>query len=313
MREAYYASLVTQFQALRAQLSVDPPPELVAALDKDHDIYVGNFGPKSRTFSVWSHRFRNTDPLPVQIAAMDQRNALKLLRVILRGKFIRRGHDLRERTSCWIWALLARLPDRGEMDYEDIGWVRELGKRAVLMMVSMAQMAALQEGVGDDLEGEDMEEDMEEEDNHLLCETEVDMDQVDAPDPLQEEEPTVSQSGTMGQPPANVEVDVDDQEADMDLDDGEVTDDSSDAGQLQADIAALKAQLLAKLENVASANDDFPDETKASSADAEAEGAIAAARAHANTRVTLNMILTVAGEFYGQTDLLEFRDPFPPV
>lgn len=33
-------------------------------------------------------------------------------------------------------------------------------------------------------------------------------------------------------------------------------------------------------------------------------------RAKANVRATLNMILTVAGEFYGQRDLLEFRDPF---
>ncbi|GAW26071.1 putative aspartyl-tRNA synthetase protein [Rosellinia necatrix] len=33
-------------------------------------------------------------------------------------------------------------------------------------------------------------------------------------------------------------------------------------------------------------------------------------RALVNERATLNMILTVAGEFYGQRDLLEFRDPF---
>ena len=35
-----------------------------------------------------------------------------------------------------------------------------------------------------------------------------------------------------------------------------------------------------------------------------------AARAQVNLRATLNMILTVAGEFYGQRDLLEFRNPF---
>lgn len=36
-------------------------------------------------------------------------------------------------------------------------------------------------------------------------------------------------------------------------------------------------------------------------------------RLELNMRVTLNMILTVAGEFYGQRDLLEFRNPFPAV
>lgn len=262
---------------------------------------MGKFGPKSRTFTTWSYRFRHTDPLPVQIAAMDQRSALRLLRVILGGKFIRRGYELKERTSRWIWALLARLPDRGEMDYEDIGWVRELGKRAVLMMISISHVAALQalqDDTEDGLEGEDVEED-----DHVLCDTEVDMDQVDVPDPVETEEPTALQCEAVDQLTANNEVDVDDQEVDMDLDDGEVTDDSSSAGNIQADIAAAKARLLAQLEDVA----------EAPSADAEAEGVIAATRTHANMRVTLNLILTVAGEFYGQTDLLEFRDPFSPI
>ncbi len=35
-----------------------------------------------------------------------------------------------------------------------------------------------------------------------------------------------------------------------------------------------------------------------------------AGRAAMNQRATLCMILTVAGEFYGQRDLLGFRDPF---
>lgn len=318
-REAYFNRLSSQFQALRAKLHRDPPAALVAALDNDHDIEVGGFGPRNSTFQVWSHRIRNTDPLPVQIAAMDRRNALKLLRIILGGKFIRRGYELRERTSRWIWSLLARLPDRGEMDYTEVGWVRELGKRAVLMMVPMTQMEALQERVDDDLEGEHIDSAAESE--TVVVEVEVD-DHDDpaaditsaAPGNQLNNPPTVSadaapqldiasQPGSIQQSKAEPKPD-DDGEMAMDLDDAEVSISSSSTSKMaQTDFEAAKARLLAQLEKT-----ETEDELKVKRLYEEQKE-----RALFNARATLNMILTVAGDFYGQRDLLEFRDPFPSV
>jgi predicted DNA binding CopG/RHH family protein len=108
---------------------------------------------------------------------------------------------------------------------------------------------------------------------------------------------------------------------DMDIDDGEVTDDEPPATaenkDIEADIAAAKARLLARLEE----NQQEEEQEPSGEADAddlqqnEASGGDGTtfdeARARVNMRATLNMILTVAGEFYGQRDLLEFRDPFP--
>lgn len=314
LQQSYFSTLISQFQALRDLLHADPPHELVAALDREHGSFVGDFGPRSKTFAVWNHRIRYTDPHPVQIAAMDKRNALKVLRIVLGGKFIRRGHELRERTSRWIWALLARLPDRGEMDYTEVGWVRELGKRAVLMMVSIAQMDALRDRVDDDLEGdgpgsEDGEEGILEE---------VVVDDQDEPSAEQHIQNGVSEqpgnetaatdaaaASTMGPDGA-----PDDGEIDMDLDDGEVSDASSTARDIQADIAAAKARLLQKLGSPE--QDSNPAvEPAAGLVQEEEDAALEKARVEANTRATLNMILTVAGELYGQRDLLEFRDPFP--
>ncbi|KAK4453336.1 hypothetical protein QBC34DRAFT_395331 [Podospora aff. communis PSN243] len=310
LRRAYFANLITQFEALRARLHDEPPAELVAALDGDHGIEVGGFGPRNRTFNIWDHRIRHTDPLPVQIAAMDRRNALKLLRVILGGKFIRRGYELRERTSRWIWALLARLPDRGEMDYAEIGWIRELGKRAVLMMVSMAHMEVLEDAV-DDLQGEEIEPDVEGE--AFLGEVEVNNgDEIDVQVPPHDAGNSTTKSPTDAVPQPATSPGTDDGEIDMDLDDGEVSDVSSGPRDIQADIAAAKARLLERLEEpvtmdiLAESNDNgqtAPDNHK--------QGPDVDDRARINARATLNMILTVAGEFYGQRDLLEFRDPFP--
>lgn len=269
------------------------------------------------------------------MAAFDRQGALRLLRVLLGGKFIRRGYELRSRTSRWIWALLARLPDSGEMDYAEVGWVRELGKRAVLMMVSMAQMEALQEEVEEDLEGEVNDNGEEEQEEEFLGELVVDEDA----------ERGVAVSTTTGPEQADtVEADyghgevADDQnehgEMDMDLDEGEVTDDEQPAiattsgnsnsnEDLAADIAAAKARLLARLEEGSGTKNENQPEQEQPEQDGNdldnEEGeweptensTVDEAEARANMRATLNMILTVAGEFYGQRDLLEFRDPFP--
>lgn len=312
LRKAYFASLTSQFLRLRALLHRAPPHSLVAALPRDHGTQVGSFGAKSWTFRVWTKRIRHTDPLPVQVAALDRQSVLKLLRVVLGGKFIRRGYELRERTSRWIWALLARLPDRGEMDYAEVGWVRELGKRAVLMMVSIAQMDALREEVEGDLDGE-MEGEGEVEEEEFAGEMVVADEE--------EEERMVCAEPKQPLTPAAVEKGADeDGEMDMNIDDGEVSDDDqpTTAGNkdIETDIAAAKARLLARLEGNA---DTAPEENAATDVDEDRqrgsdEGDAAIfddARARVNMRATLNMILTVAGEFYGQRDLLEFRDPFP--
>ena len=314
LQQSYFSILISQFQALRDLLHANPPHELVAALDREHGTFVGDFGPRSKTFAVWNHRIRYTDPQPVQIAAMDRRNALKVLRIVLGGKFIRRGHELRERTSRWIWALLARLPDRGEMDYTEVGWVRELGKRAVLMMVSIAQMDALRDRVDDDLEGD---EPGSEDGKEGILEEVV----VDDQDELSAEQPT--QNGVSEQPGSGTAVtdaaaapimdgdgEPDDGEIDMDLDDGEVSDAPSTARDIQADIAAAKARLLQQLSDPEQDNNPAVEPAAGLVKEGE-EAALEKARVEANTRATLNMILTVAGELYGQRDLLEFRDPFP--
>ncbi|KAK3954837.1 hypothetical protein QBC32DRAFT_335181 [Pseudoneurospora amorphoporcata] len=331
-REAYFASLMSQFSSLRNMLHQIPPQSLLSSLDKDHGYQVGSFGPKSWTFRVWTKRIRYTDPLPHQVAAMDRFGALKLLRVILGGKFIRRGCELRERTSRWIWALLARLPDRGEMDHTDIGWVRELGKRAVLMMVSIAQMAALKEKVEGDLEGAELAEDEVEEEVLAELEPDVDNEGVGRVDEEQVNnetrdqaakkegsEPTTTEdssnpanliteddsgSAKVEQQPQEQE-EAEEGEIDMDIDDGEVLDDDEGGPNpnppapskedAKAAMAAAKARLLAQIDDAAE--------------DQRREDELM--RQRLNMRATLNMILTVAGEFYGQRDLLEFRDPFP--
>ncbi|KAJ9155373.1 Snare complex subunit vam7 [Pleurostoma richardsiae] len=327
IRDAYFASLAAQFSSLRALLHQEPPIEALLALPRgSQDYEVHPFGPspsgsgrdgrgRSDTFSAWSGRMRRFDPLPAQVASMDKRGVVRLLRVLLGGKFLRRGAELRERTSRWLWALLARLPDRGELDHVEVGVVRDLGKRAVLLLVSLAHAEALR----DEVPGLDGEEDGDGEEEEWTDEWDDPGEEGEGTDQVVERRG--EEANGNGAPPHHKEnrdtaepltegtaAGSADEEAEME--DGEVPDEPTTSADLEADIAAAKARLLADLEGAGAAEDDGGEAAAAASDPAQSAAEEERQRAKINTRATLNMILTVAGEFYGQRDLLEFRDPF---
>lgn len=376
LSDAYFASLSAQFLALRLRLHQPPPPAVVAALPASSSPAVGPLGGSSRTFAVWSARLGRADPRPAQVAAMPKDAVLRVLRVLLGGRLLRRGAPVAERTSRWLWALLARLPDRGEMDHVEVGHVRELGKRAALLLWSLREMALLREEVegrgGDDDDDEDEEEEEAEEveqlgahadgageeawvggddnvDEAVSGEDEKGTEKHDGagtggvtagrpqgetpaqptsdPDPEPESEPTPMLSSTVPtSTPSVISADpikpTDDDDDDME--DGEIPDTSvpmdlePEAGNPGAALEAARARLLANLNGAATTGTDEDNNNNQSvGKDAETEKESEPGpeqedlvRARMNARVTLNMILTVAGEFYGQRDLLEFRDLF---
>ena len=67
------------------------------------------------------------------------------------------------------------------------------------------------------------------------------------------------------------------------------------------DLEEVRRRLLAQLDH------DEGDEEERDKEEALRE---AETRAKMNMRATINMVLTVTGDFYGQRDLLEFREPF---
>lgn len=358
LSEAYFSSLIARFTALRSRLHQPPPPSAIDCLPPDHETEVGSFAPRKPTFRMWTHRIRYTDPLPAQVASMDKASVLRLLRVVLGGKFFRRGCVLRRRTSQWIWALLARLPDRGELDSDEVGAVRDLGKRAVLVSISREHVVALCEVLGRDqvvafglsgvlheIEGRteerkvDVDEDASEEvhlpdedgrpanEDEIILTPDVDDDikRHDAPPARPNDSNTAAETGIDledGEVPEQAEstpiprpisaptdkVDEEEVDIEMDIEEGEVSTDPSTDSTKEAALSALKARLLSDLDNV-----ETWEEAPASPPAAAKKAVEDPVTDLANMRATVNMILTVAGEFYGQRDLLAFRDPFGDV
>ncbi|KAI6425351.1 hypothetical protein MCOR24_003138 [Pyricularia oryzae] len=321
--KALYGSIISRFKSMRAIVHQEPPDDALLELSSDHGFEVNPFGSSKggqKSYTTWSWRLRNTDPQPAQIAAMDRTAAFRLIRVILSDiRMLKRGHDITERTSAWLWALLAKLPDAGELDYTDVGVVRDLGKRAVLMMTSLAQMTALREQVelgqhdrhDEDAGSNDAAPFNDGEVEHYEGEEEMNGATRDNSGAITDDVGNAATNGDDGaavpdQSALDAEAASDDEPMDLEdgeVDEGEVPDDTSRADDGSGDLEAIRARLLGDLEPPVNIE---PEIEPSEHDDWEA----AKLRSRMNMRMTLNMILTVAGEFYGQRDLLEFRDPF---
>ncbi|KAG7126082.1 hypothetical protein HYQ44_001122 [Verticillium longisporum] len=240
---------------------------------------------------------------------MDKDSVLRVLRVLLSGSFLRRGGEIAERTSRWVWALLARLPDRGELNHVEMSWIRDLGRRAVLMNQSLADMANLREALEGDLGVHDAIDDSSD-DEAVLEDMEVDENDGEVVDAGDAEDATADREDQAihlreGRDVEQTEQEPMDCSEDGEASEGQVPRDSqapqSEAENLES-LEAMRSRILAELDTV---------EVQGAEEEAiEKQAAEDRWRARTNMRATLNMILTVAGDFYGQRDLLEFREPF---
>ncbi|KAK2591926.1 hypothetical protein QQS21_010368 [Conoideocrella luteorostrata] len=318
LHDAYFASILRQYDGLRKILRSQQPTDAVKRLSFTQVTHAAPFGRNSNTIKVWTKLMRSTNPHPLQLALMSKETVIRIFRVLLGGTFLRRGHTLSERTSRWLWGLLARLPDRGELNHIEIGLVRDLGRRAVLLSRSLAEMTALREELADGELGMNEGDFASSGDEDIMATDSEDLEGMANPapeddTPVEENNETTDEHESKDTAPAH--------NGNQDEEDGEIKEESisgddvamdmdsgsgSENGEaVDEDLEAAKRDLLARLNDVSEAEDFQEVET-----DAQEEARV---RLRMNMRATLNMILTVAGEFYGQRDLLEFREPFVSV
>lgn len=221
-QEAYTNALKERFHRQRKQMHFGPSKSGSASLDEAHPVTfpTGN----NKVYANWTRLLKTTAPLPAQIRAMDQETVYALLAMVQRI-FLVRGKDLAKATSAWIWALLARLDDVGTLSNDQVFEIREFGKKAVLVQLSLHDPAVAQQldAIGEDAKVGAME---------------------------------------------SSEIEI--AEADLEI--------SKDGEHAEVDIATV--------------NEDENNTRE-------------------NTLATLDMIINIVGEVFGQRDLLEFRHPWP--
>lgn len=298
-RSAYFDSILTRYQILRDQLSQTPPRHAIESLGRDHPIHVDKMNRDLTRF--WIKKLRTVDPKAAQLACFDKGSALRLLRLLTQGTLLKRGLGVEMGISRWIWSLFARLPDRGELSSEEIGVVRELGKKAVLVGVGLKEREEWAEGIREVEKGLDGDEGEGEGEVEVLNEDKIELEGDDVEEVVVQDgdsEPGLTMQG----------------EADLTTEALENPSECSDP------LAAAKARILANLP--ADAMDDVEHQSTPDGLDFEPvqEPIIGPMQPHSyekapepvfdakiNTKATVDMILTIAGEIYGQRDLLEFR------
>lgn len=285
--EACYAGIQRRFLTLRTQLSETPPRYVLERLGRDQGCHMGG---SARDWQSWRWRIKNSNPEAAQLAGMGKSTVLKVLRVVMRefgvdvtlGKEKKKKNLVSSRMSRWTWGLLARLPERGELSSEEVGIVRDLGKRAVWVGVRVKGVHDVEKFDAADEEGE--------EDDAEVLDTVVDL----------------------GDDIVAATEDVDD----IGDDDAAAPIDTEDAA-LEEDLEVAKARMLAQLVEPSlpqvevNVEEEIPPLEEApiseveleADADPETEESLIA-----NTRVTVDTVLTIVGELYGQRDLLEFRE-----
>lgn len=158
-QEAYYASLCDRFAALSSALCLTPHGS--AALSA--------FNPSSR--ASWRRFIVNMQPTSLILSKLRQEevmHGLEVLETVLSMANVQRHKNI----GLWAWGLLARCREVGEMGSEEVGVLRDLGKKAIAVLRGVT--AGLYQDHSENGENED--EDKGEEEPESQANADVDAD-----------------------------------------------------------------------------------------------------------------------------------------
>ena len=157
-QQRYYQSLLEHFDLLRRSLRGPPSAAAVAALGESRPITLPSSSSIAR--DAWERHMLTCDPHPVQIASIDSDSMLELVKLM--GKrlaaFLDPGMDTRPgRVGSWIWALLARCPDRGELGAEEVAELRMFATTAAKILEGGCEVTGVDAEGSDETDDEDGE------------------------------------------------------------------------------------------------------------------------------------------------------------
>jgi hypothetical protein len=252
------------------------------------------------TYKSFVAMYQRFAPNPDRLTVLQQTIILQMLKAAIRD--LKRRRNVSKRYSEWIWGLLCALGDVYTLDSDAVSIVRELGKKAV--WVGIGYIGANEADATAAYEANEDADDKEIEDETF------DDDQRDEIDQSSEGVDTIAPSialqqsrvdnqqlprnytqgrrrNTSSPEPPNQEVQSLAQEfVAMETTDSNLDVEAASDHPLNKITSRPLVSQEDKIQGLSSKTQDFPD---------------------SNTRATIDMIITIAGEMYGQRDLLEFR------
>ncbi|OAX83854.1 hypothetical protein ACJ72_01784 [Emergomyces africanus] len=322
-QDMYYNLLHHRFLLLRSTLKCTPPASVIASLGEGRPISLPRYNKRAR--AEWERILLTKDPHMAQLACMDMQSVLGLLAIVTRllSKVVRGRDSVQvKRLGAWAWGLLGRCRPVGEMGSEEVGDIRELGKRAARILVKVRESEAVKVM---DMQGSGLDMDDGDGGEEEVGETEEEKD-----------EPGY---GTREDINGDGDGDGDENQADgLDFTtnvthaNGNITEHISAHGEgintptngmdaqdeLEAARARLQARLLpqqtsdqmelreGEMEDVDNSHGDYEEDGEVGDDDSYYDEESKSVQQY--TRAMLDMIISIIGEFYGQRDLLESRD-----
>ncbi|KAL3488485.1 hypothetical protein BJX62DRAFT_253246 [Aspergillus germanicus] len=168
---SYYNLLHHRFLLLRSILKCTPPSEAISALDDAHPISFPRHSKNAQ--KEWRRLLLAVDPQMVQLACMDMDTVLGVMIIAgrLMSENVRSGDaTLVRRIGAWMWGLLGKCRDSGQLGAQEIGDIRELGKRAIRILQKLRETKELQDDGEED--GSESDVDMEIDENAQVAESE---------------------------------------------------------------------------------------------------------------------------------------------
>jgi hypothetical protein len=309
-QEAYTKRLLCIFEKERHHLLSIPRGAAVKALPPGTRLGLPSGSAASR-YTAFKAMMHTQLPSPHFLAALAQGMVMKLLR--LATQMLKRNKNLSKRYSAWVFGLLCRLGDVGTLDSDGVSVVRELGKKSVWVGIGflLGEHAGNEDYYDDEGDDEPIPgtEDTGDDDDRASGEAPASPAQwgrrrnTSSPMPP---DPRILESLVEPQTTAETEAATSEGEG-MDISDEEA---ESAAADTADEVEAAKARLLLRLSSGVSATEvetqgDISSQLESSNTQSQAVEE--ACCPDANTRATIDMIVTIAGELYGQRDLLEFR------
>ncbi|KAL9041274.1 MAG: hypothetical protein Q9180_001386 [Flavoplaca navasiana] len=330
-QEAYYANLCNQHRSLHTALHASSPPsapdESTASLTREL-----NAGLSSR---IWRMTILYTQPTSTLLSRLDQ-DAVVAGIAALEKHLAWKTLEKESYLGAWAWGLLARCREVGMMGSDEVGVIRDLGKKAR----SMVRLLAAGLGGAQGTQGEENKEQDERDDENLLGEDGGRRPEDPRENDMNEGETIDKMKPTEGIP---VHKDVDNPRP-SDTWNGDAMNSLYGDGLTSVnkhqqppttsddEIAEAQARLLTTLHDAIPPNPpdplttsgdylsstpqrknslvvDQPFELTSQGSSSATEGSLPLNPISLTMRVaaTLDMIITIVGEAYGQKDLLEGR------
>lgn len=156
-----YDLLRHRFRLLRSTLRCAPPADAIAALDDSHPISLPRGHEAAR--KVWRRLILSVDPHMTQLACMDSHSVLGALGIVARelSDVVRQQNAVSiRRMGAWTWGILGKCREVGELSTEDVGAIRDLGKRAakICEKIGEANSQYAQDGSDSDAAGDNSNE-----------------------------------------------------------------------------------------------------------------------------------------------------------